>query len=439
MATLFQSRAARCLPVRPARLGSRYPSPRLQHRKIWTARTLVTDNAQDLLKAVPSDESISKCNVALFTISRNVPRDALSGLVDRFQNMPMPAIGCLSLGSDGNSGPYSLSYAFHESPSDRLEMIVPFRSTITGTPKISVGREVGRMEKRPETMEWAGDDSVVPSKLPSDLASLNSRFVENIFYFTDDQPQGLMRTLDTHLKEVTKTGLIASPTPFATGRPHTLFSGKDIYSDGAVGIAICRYPKQFESSKDLKVSYEGLEPLGGPLEVTACKGNIILEVASANATRTLLERIQANVASAITKDLGFYLGILPENLSEASVDQMLSVRPIIAGDPSRGALSLDTEANIRKGQRIQFFHTPKKRAGLRLSPSAAFMRDSTPNDRPAMIFQSDSDPDALKMVDSAQRSSDNFVAMSEQGFIVGRPSETSWICQVDGGQGDVKI
>lgn len=50
------------------------------------------------------------------------------------------------------------------------------------------------------------------------------------------------------------------------------------------------------------------------LRLISCKGNIILEVASANATRTLLERIQANVASAITKDLGFYLGILPENL-----------------------------------------------------------------------------------------------------------------------------
>ena len=121
---------------------------------------------------------------------------------------------------------------------------------------------------------------------------------------------------------------------------------------------------------------------------------------------------------------------------------MLSVRPIIAGDPSRGALSLDTEANIRKGQRVQFMHTPKKRSGLHLSPSAAFLRDSEvngPSDRPAMIFRSDSDPDALNSVDTAGRSSNNFVVASEQGFIVGRPNETSWICQVDGGQGDIKI
>lgn len=128
--------------------------------------------------------------------------------------------------------------------------------------------------------------------------------------------------------------------------------------------------------------------------------------------------------------------------TEATVDQMLSVRPIIAGDPSRGALSLDTEANIRTGQRVQFLHTPNKRAGLRLSPSAAFLRDSqadTSTDRPAMIFRSDPEPDALKQVDTAARSSDNFVAMSEHGFIVGRPGETSWICQVNASQGDVKL
>lgn len=64
-------------------------------------------------------------------------------------------------------------------------------------------------------------------------------------------------------------GLIASPTPFATGRPHTLFSGKDIHSEGAVGIAICRYPKRFQSEKNLRMNYEGLQALGGPLEVTA--------------------------------------------------------------------------------------------------------------------------------------------------------------------------
>lgn len=171
MATLFTSTATRRSTSQAGKVSTILRPSKL-HRKIWTARTLVTDKAEDLLQAVPSNETLSKSNIALFTISRNVPRDALSALVNRFQSLPMPAIGCLSLGSDGNSGPYSLSYAFHEAPDDRLEMIVPFRSTIKGTPKISLGREIGRMAKKPETMEWAGDDSVRPEGLPRDLSSL---------------------------------------------------------------------------------------------------------------------------------------------------------------------------------------------------------------------------------------------------------------------------
>lgn len=122
---------------------------------------------------------------------------------------------------------------------------------------------------------------------------------------------------------------------------------------------------------------------------------------------------------------------------------MLSVRPIIAGDPSRGALSLDTEANIRKGQRVQFLHAPENQRAFRLSPSesiTASQRDQdTTSDQPGMIFANHSDPNALEKVDPAASSSNNFVAASEHGFIVGRPREASWICQVDGAQGDVRV
>lgn len=174
MATLASAAQARFLSRRSRTASpislcrSHYPV----NRNIWTSRTLVTNDPEKLVKALPSDAIISKSALALFTISRNVPRDSLSALVKRFQGLPIPAIGCLSLGSDGSSGPYSISYAFHQPPDDRLEMIVPFRSTIQGTPKIALGREVGRMERRLETMEWAGDDSVVPDELPEELRSL---------------------------------------------------------------------------------------------------------------------------------------------------------------------------------------------------------------------------------------------------------------------------
>jgi hypothetical protein len=127
----------------------------------------------------------------------------------------------------------------------------------------------------------------------------------------------------------------------------------------------------------------------------------------------------------------------------ATLDQMLSVRPINAGDPSRGALSLDTEANIRAGQRVQFLHSPGAATAARLGPSepGISQRDSTSpiTDRTVMVFRNDLDPDALQRLDGKASSSNNFFAASEHGFIVGRPREASWICQVNGSQGDLRL
>lgn len=172
MSTLTLKSAALRSVARPRSTATAKGVSSLLHRKLWTSRTVITDTPEDLLSALPSDETMSKSNMAVFTLSRNIPREPLSALVKRFQDLPVPAIGCLSLGNDGNSGPFSLSYAFHESPNDKLEMVVPFRSNIQGTPKTAVGREVARTEKRLETMEWAGDDSVVPDKLPEELSTL---------------------------------------------------------------------------------------------------------------------------------------------------------------------------------------------------------------------------------------------------------------------------
>jgi hypothetical protein len=171
MATLIQR-----TPVNPRLLSVKYiclPSAPVRiSRKIWTARTVVSNEPEDLLQAIPSKKSAAQSNIAIFNISRNIPSSALSALVKRFQDLPLPTIGCLSLGNDGQNGPYLLSYALHESPNNYLEMAVPFRSTIQGTPKIAVGREVARMGKRLESTEWAGDESVIPDQLPEELRML---------------------------------------------------------------------------------------------------------------------------------------------------------------------------------------------------------------------------------------------------------------------------
>ena len=95
-----------------------------------------------------------------------------------------------------------------------------------------------------------------------------------------------------------------------------------------MGIAVCRYPARGNSK--ISIDYNQLQPLGEALEVTVCvsiplclvhrsetgahsaKGNIILELASSNATRLLLERIQLDLGEVISKEQGFYMGLLPE-------------------------------------------------------------------------------------------------------------------------------
>ena len=135
-------------------------------------RTVVSDAPEELLEALPSSSNAQESSAALFTVSRNVPGETLSKLVEHFQNFPSTAIGCLTNGSEDGAGPYRLSYALHKSPQSVLEMVVPFRSSIAGTPKIALGREVGHLDKRVYDGEWAGDAATAAEDLPEALKQL---------------------------------------------------------------------------------------------------------------------------------------------------------------------------------------------------------------------------------------------------------------------------
>lgn len=141
-------------------------------RQLWMTRTTTSNSPEELLQALPSLAHATDSSAALFTISRNVPSYILSKLVSHFQDFPSTAIGCLTTGSETGSAPYTLSYALHKSPQSMLEMAVPFRSEIAGTPKIALGREVGRLEHRVYDGEWAGDAAMAASPLPEALEGL---------------------------------------------------------------------------------------------------------------------------------------------------------------------------------------------------------------------------------------------------------------------------
>lgn len=102
---------------------------------------------------------------------------------------------------------------------------------------------------------------------------------------------------------------------------------------------------------------------------------------------------------------------------------MVSVRPILAGDPSRGALSLDTEANVKPGQYVQFFsnngHEPAHESVKDTEGTLAFHRESK---------------EACQTNPSSA-----FCAGSEHGYVYGRPGQASWVCSVKGSSGTVKM
>lgn len=169
---------ARCLSYRlaSARCGPPY-ARKGARRTLWTTRTTYSNDANDLLEALPQQATAAASDaVTLFSISRNTPPKVLQSLFEAFQKSPGFSIGCLSYGPEDNSERlYSLSYATHTSSKGSLELCVPFRSTLTGIPKIALGREVRRRDASsddPIDMQWAGDAALVSEKLPEDLRGL---------------------------------------------------------------------------------------------------------------------------------------------------------------------------------------------------------------------------------------------------------------------------
>ena len=70
-----------------------------------------------------------------------------------------------------------------------------------------------------------------------------------------------------HKADVHQYGMLASSTPFVTGRRMTLLQGESIHSDGAVGLALVAQGPASTTPK-VQAEYPGWEPLGKPYEIT---------------------------------------------------------------------------------------------------------------------------------------------------------------------------
>jgi len=158
-------------------------------------------------------------------------------------------------------------------------------------------------------VDWEGvwGRSLAGEELPEAIRELNAKDVESVVYLSDTSPEGLQNSLSAHLPEASKLGLIASSTPFVTGRPVTLFHNDRIYSDGAVGLALT---KTTTPRAKLKIGFPKLKALTPPLTVTRAEGNLINELDDANPSNILIAAIRKAGLEGMDKDKEFYLGVV---------------------------------------------------------------------------------------------------------------------------------
>jgi hypothetical protein len=102
---------------------------------------------------------------------------------------------------------------------------------------------------------WESDGAMQPQR----IADLESVDAAALLFLTAGAPRPTLRSLDAMFPRAQKAGLASAPTPFLTGRPHTLIHRDRIYDHGTVGLAL---PERWAEH----VNY-ALEPLGEIMEV----------------------------------------------------------------------------------------------------------------------------------------------------------------------------
>ncbi|KAG6853824.1 hypothetical protein C0991_001070 [Blastosporella zonata] len=352
----------------------------------------------------------------LFALSTNLPQNDLSAAVDTLTALSPSTVGCLS--APVIPSRVSCSLAFF---SDALL----FRSTLPGRAAPQVGRWHAFREKGVHKDEFSGwADAWTKTRkeavLPRELCGVQPT---GIIYLTDQAPEGLLSAL-TAFPDVPTLGLIASSTPFITGRPVTLFHNGSIYDSGAVGIALTK--PLLSGSTPLKTAFRACVPISKPMVVTQCEGNMINALDESSPTQLLLSSIRASgmdmdAAGSFKEDETFLLGA-------SSSSRMYR---ITAGDPSRGPISIEPQ-NVAPpvGSSVQFFHLPKSLPTTTMD-EASRGSINLQTCREGTDIVSDHDFETELGSDPA-RTEESFIASSENGFLVSDGS-SSWTCTVPGG------
>ncbi|KAJ7758552.1 hypothetical protein DFH07DRAFT_818510 [Mycena maculata] len=397
--------------------------------------TVLARSPAGLLSHISQLSKLYRDHVLLFSLSPNVASSDLAQLVQKLTTFAPQTIGCLSAPLPGHDGLLSCSFAML-----RPENCFPFRSQIAGRASPQVGRWHSFRQKGPKNIteedlpsgnfEWGDvwDQSLTNNELPPALQSTSPDDIGTIIYFSDAAPEGLSNAL-VRFPGATKLGLFATPTPFITGRPITLFQGDKIHESGAVGVAL-KHPKA-----SARVQFLGMKPLCSPMVITQAEGNLVITLDDKNPTQLLLAGIRDSSIQFASSDS------LKDNaefsLATLKGDEPHQMCNIMSGDPSRGTIALRSMSAPPTGARVQFFHRPK-------STIPAIPRELTHPSSPRHTLGFMACPEMRQYTHAegadegiAHVFHDTFLAGSEGGFISSRSqegdSETPWSCAVPGG------
>ncbi|BGP11751.1 hypothetical protein JCM10049v2_007671 [Rhodotorula toruloides] len=441
--------------------GSLKPLVRAQRRTHWHCSTLISHSPSSLLSHIEALPRPAQDSVTLFALSKNTPQE----LVGRVREV-LGKEGRTSLGTLAEVVPSSLlsrlapslpskDEAFHlslatYSPTPPSSRAIPFRSTLQGRPPVALGREIRPSENEDQGVnvgfekflrgeKWGfGESERGGEEGVEELRGVDPKDVKELVVFTADRIQPFLDSLSTYSSAAT-VGMLGTSTPFhsPSHAPFSLFYGSEEASTGAVGFAIVQDSASVR--KQPRLDYGGLQPLSEPYEVTSSQGNIVLSLSSQNAARLLLGAVNAlfgtsasNLSAAQRnqeKEKEFFVAVyegkpeLPLDLGKAR-----HVSKIMAGDPSRGAMSVETEEHVKKGYYVVFLHHPSEPSLLSsLPPCNTLTFLSVPHSDIPPHFSTSETPAQGEVVVV-----DSFIAASENGVIVKRRGEKARVCAIVG-------
>lgn len=151
--------------------------------------------------------------------------------------------------------------------------------------------------------------------------------------------------LDYAYPKSVKVGGLASGASAPGG--NTLYAGATTRHSGLVGVALSG-----NISVDTIVA-QGCRPIGKPLRVTRCEGNILFEIEG----RPPVEVIRDLIGSLDERDRqlvqnALFIGVATEEFADSARTGDYLIRNLVGVDPQRGALAIGE--HLRNGQVVQF-------------------------------------------------------------------------------------